>query len=61
MISHYEGGIELEYLSEGYCNAWSVLDFVSMVNVVERFTQKLGTSLLGNIPPRGSQGGPIAS
>ena len=33
--SHFEGGIELEALSEGYCDAWNDFDLASMVKATE--------------------------
>lgn len=50
--SHFEGGIELEALSEGYCDAWNDFDLASMVKATEPFARKLGAALLGNIPPK---------
>jgi hypothetical protein len=54
VTSHYEGGVELEDLSEGYCDAWSDSDFAGMVKAMEHFAQKLGVALLDNTPPRES-------
>lgn len=46
-----EGGIELEDLSEGYCDAWSDSNLADMVKVAKPFARKLGAALLGNTPP----------
>jgi hypothetical protein len=50
LTSHFEGGIELEALSVGYCDAWSDAKLAGMVKVVEPFAQKLGVALLGSAP-----------
>lgn len=52
--SHFEDGIELEALSEGYCDAFNNSDLIGMVKVVESFARKLGAALLGTSLPWGS-------
>jgi hypothetical protein len=39
--SHFEDGIELEALSEGYCDALNDSDLISMVRAAESFARKL--------------------
>jgi hypothetical protein len=53
VTSHIEGGIELEALSEGYCDAWSDTELAEMVKAAEPFARKLGVALLDCAPPRG--------
>jgi hypothetical protein len=49
-MSHFEGGIGLETLSEGYYDAWSDSDLTRMVKVVEPFARKLESPCSTTLP-----------
>lgn len=48
----YVGGINLEALRKGYCDAWSDAELTEMVKASEPFAQKLADALLDRALPK---------